>query len=99
MVDEPACGPPSGDGHVEGSDDQVRTQRPRHRPAHNPAAEDVDHGGQIEEALPGRQIGDVSHPQAVGCVGGEAALDQIGRESGIVITQGGLGRASMMDAF
>jgi hypothetical protein len=51
----------------------------RHRPAYDPAAEGVEHQGEIQESCPGRDVGDVSYPQAIrfGC--DEVAIDQIRR--------------------
>jgi len=65
-MDEASAGSTTGDGHVDGIEDQLGAQVSGHRPADDSAAEHVHDDGQIEEALPGRQIGDVGHPQPVG---------------------------------
>jgi hypothetical protein len=53
---------PSPDGHVDGFDDQLTAEMIRHRPADNAPAVDVKHDRQVEEARPGRDIGDVGDP-------------------------------------
>jgi hypothetical protein len=45
----------------------------------DPAAEGVEHDGQIEEAGPRWNIRDVSHPQQVRALRREVAIDEIGR--------------------
>jgi hypothetical protein len=61
-----------------------------HRPADNPAAERVEHHGQVEEAGPGRDVGYIGDPQAIGRGGREVALDQIrrGARPGVVLGGG-----------
>ena len=54
-------------------------KRGRHRPADDPAAEGIEHDRQIEEAGPGRNVRDISHPQHIGPIRGEVAVDEIGR--------------------
>src|SRR5215469_1945187 len=51
---------------VERLEHQLSTQIGLHRPAHDPAAENVEHHGQIEEAGPGWDIGYIRHPQTIG---------------------------------
>jgi hypothetical protein len=48
--------------------------------ADHPAGGDVDHGGQVQPALPGRDVGDVATPAGVdrGGVDGEVPADQVG---------------------
>src|SRR6478735_265612 len=38
---------------------------PRHPPADNAAREDVDDEGGVHEALPGRHVGEIRHPQSI----------------------------------
>ena len=45
----------------------------------DPAAERVEHDRQIEEAGPRWNIRDISHPQHIGLIRGEIAVDEIGR--------------------
>jgi hypothetical protein len=47
------------------------------RPAHHPAGEHIQHHTAIQLALPSRVLGDVGHPQLVGCRPVELALDQV----------------------
>ena len=48
-------------------------------PAHNAPGVHVDHEGHVQPALPGRDIGEVRHPELVRAVGLELALDVIQR--------------------
>jgi hypothetical protein len=70
--------PAPPDRHVDGFDDQLAAEVIGHRPADNAPTVDVKHDRQGEEARPGRDIGDVGDPQAVGRGGGEPALHEIG---------------------
>src|SRR5215469_18235389 len=56
---------------------QLGAQMALHRPAHDPAAENVEHHRQIEEAGPGWNIGYIRYPQTIGRGGAEVALNQI----------------------
>ena len=58
---------------------ELGAQVRRHRPADDAAAPDIEHDGQVEEARPGRDVGDVGHPELVRAVGREVPIDQIGR--------------------
>jgi len=62
MMDHPG-GPALRQRHVQGFEHQLGARMSLHRPAHDPAAEGVQHYREILEASPGRDIGDVSHPQ------------------------------------
>jgi len=56
-----------------------------HGPPDHASAIGIDHDRQVEEALPGGQVGDVSDPEPVGRGGREGALHQvIGDEAGLV---------------
>ena len=66
-----------GDGHVQGVQDQLGAEMVGHRPADDPAGERVEDDGQVEPALVGALLGDVSDPQAVGSWWTELARDQI----------------------
>src|SRR4051812_30555988 len=50
---------------LQGIEYELGPGRTRHPPAHDPAGEDVDHESHIDEARPGRHIGEVAHPQGV----------------------------------
>ena len=55
----------------------------RHRPADHTAAPRIDDHRQIQEARPGRDVGDVGHPELIGAVGREVTLDKVGRRTRI----------------
>ena len=80
---------PLPERHVESVEHQLGAQMSLHRPADDPAAEGVEDHGQIEKAGPGRDVGYIGHPQAIGRGGGEVALDQIRRGPRLGITLGG----------
>jgi hypothetical protein len=48
-----------------------------HPPAHDPTAEAVKHRGEVQHALPGRDLLHIRTPQLVGRFGGEVAADQV----------------------
>ena len=48
-------------------------------PAHDAASKDVDDEGDIDPALPGRDLGDVRYPELIGTLGLELAVDPIWR--------------------
>jgi hypothetical protein len=81
VVDQSRVGSAAGDGHLERVDDKLGAQVVGDRPADDPAAVAVHHRGQIQPALPGAQIGDVSDPQPVRASGLKVALDEVGRRS------------------
>ncbi len=60
-------------------------------PADDAAGAEVDHGGQIQPALPGVNVDDVSAPAGVdiACTAGEIPLDQIRRSTRSGIGDGG----------
>jgi len=77
VVDGPGVGAPCPHGHVQGIADDLGSQVIGDGPAHHPAAEGVEHHGQVELALPAAVLGDVGDPQPVRLAGGEAALHQV----------------------
>jgi len=88
MMDHPG-GPPLRQRHVQCFEHQLGAQMSLHRPAHDPAAEGVQHYREIQEASPGRNVGDVSHPQPIRSGCDEVTLDQIGRRPRIAVTHRG----------
>src|SRR5215469_7322317 len=74
---------------VQRLEHQLGAQMGLHRPAHDPAAENVEHHRQIEEAGPGGDIGYIRYPQTIGRGGAEVALDQIRRRPRLVIAHSG----------
>ena len=75
--------------HVERIWHQLGAQMGLHRPADNPAAERVENHGQVEEAGPGRDVGYIGDPQAIGRGGREVAFDQIRRRPRPGVALGG----------
>ena len=48
-----------------------------HRPTDDPPREGIENHGQVEKAGPGRDVGDIGHPQNVRRIGIEVAIDQV----------------------
>ena len=73
------------DGHAQGVGDQRSGLVAVDRPAHHPTREHIQHHTAIQLALSSRVLGDVGHPQLVGCRPVEPALDQVsgGRNVGL----------------
>jgi hypothetical protein len=69
--------PALSERHVKRCQHQFGAQMSCHRPAHDLTAERIEHHRQVKKAGPGWNVADVSHPQTVGCRGGEVAFDQI----------------------
>jgi hypothetical protein len=65
--------------HVQRIEHELGVQGRRHRPADDAAAERIECDGQVEEARPRGYVRYIGHPQHVRVLGGEVALDQIGR--------------------
>lgn len=63
--------------HIERTQHQFRVQMIGHCPACDAAAEHIEHDGQIQESLAGRNVGGVGHPQHVRRCGAEVATHQI----------------------
>src|SRR5215207_7208458 len=77
-MDESRPWPAARDGHLEGVDDELRTQVVAHRPANDAAREAVDDGSKVEPAAGGRDVLDVGDPELVRRRGHEVAADQVG---------------------
>ena len=77
-MDRPCRRPAPSDGHLEGGDDELGAHVSLHRPAHDPAAEQILHRRQVQPALTGADLLDVGRPHLVGRVGPEVAADQVG---------------------
>jgi hypothetical protein len=58
-------------------------------PAHDEPREHIDNKGHIRKPLPGRDKGKVSHPELVGALCGEVAVDPIQRVRGCGVRPGG----------
>src|SRR3954471_20632615 len=76
-------------GHLEGVDNQRRAQMVGELPAdHHPSGQ-VDHGGQVEPALAGAQVGDVADQPLPGRVRVKVPLDQVRPAPGLAAVDGG----------
>jgi len=73
-----AVRPPLPERHLKGIEHELRVQGGRHRPADNPTAERIQHNRQVEEAGPGRNVRDISHPRQIGPIRSEVTVDEIG---------------------
>jgi len=67
------------DGLFDGIEDHRGGHRGRNPPAKDPACVSVDDEGDIGQPRPRGYIGEVGHPQPVGCWRGEPPLHEIGR--------------------
>ncbi len=76
MVDD-VLRPALPERHLQRIQNQLRTQVIGHAPAHNAPAEGIQHDGEIQKTGPGRNVGDVHHPQLVQCHHREIPLHQI----------------------
>lgn len=74
---------------LQGVQDEVGPCRRRGPPADDPAGEYVDHEGDVDEALPGRDVGEVADPQLVGPPGLEVPADVIQRARGVGVADRG----------
>ena len=68
---------------VEGGKHQLGEQPRGHGPTHHAPAEAIEHHRQIQKSRPGRNVGDVGHPQLIGRGGVKIPLDQIRRRTRI----------------
>ncbi len=93
-----AGGLPLGNGHLEGGQHELRPEVPGHRPADDAAAEDVEDDGEVEEAAAGGHVRDVGHPERVGPVGRELALDEVRSFRVAGLARRRLGSATPADA-
>ena len=75
--------------HVQRIEHQFSSQVIGHCPAHHPAAEHVEHDGEVQEPRHGRYVGDVGHPQPVRGRGLETTLDEVRRRAGLGISTRG----------
>jgi hypothetical protein len=89
MVDDHTLRSLSGDGHLEGPGDELGVLVGRHRPPDDLPRADVEDDGKEEEAGPGRDVGDVGHPPAVGSRCGEVPLQEVGSWSSPVVPSSG----------
>src|SRR5215217_6094241 len=77
VPDQPGAGTAMLDGHLKGVGDQFGAHVIGHRPADDPAREEVLDGDEIEPSLPRAQIRDVRDPALVGSGGTEVPIEQV----------------------
>jgi hypothetical protein len=80
-VDQPGLRSPTVQRHLERVDDELGTQVVGHRPAHDQPGEQVLDVREVQESVPGRDVGDVGRPDQVRAIGAEVPLEQIGRHA------------------
>ena len=78
VVDEAGLRLASFDGHGEGIDGELPVLPVTHGPAHDAARIEIEQHGQMEPTLTGRDEGDVTDPDPVGLIDGEAPFEQVG---------------------
>ena len=64
---------------LQGIEDEVGLHRTADPPTDDAPREDIDHEGHVHEALPGRDVGEVRHPQLVRPIGLELPVHPIQR--------------------
>jgi hypothetical protein len=92
-------GPPIMQSLLQSVEDEARMRRPAHPPADDPAGIGVDDEGDIDEARPGRDIGEVGDPQHVRRRGMELAIDVIERARCRLVAHRRADRLAADDAF
>src|SRR5690242_10874382 len=68
-----------------------------HGPTHHLTTEYIEHHGQVQEPLPGSDVGDVGHPQLIGRLGTERTLHQVASPTRIAVTLRGAHPAPTTD--
>ncbi len=64
-------------GSQQGLQNHVGCLAALHRPAHDPAREEIEDDREVSEALVGADIGDVGHPCPVRCLHIELAIQRV----------------------
>jgi len=59
-------------------------------PSDDFAAEQIHDGRQVHESFEGGDVGEVRHPDFVGRIGGEVAVEKVGCDRAVVVAVGGL---------
>ena len=67
------------DGLLKRIEDEVGAERIRHTPADNASREHVDDEGDVDEASPRRDVGEVRDPQLIGPGRHEVTVDEVNR--------------------
>jgi hypothetical protein len=79
-MNQPRRRPLSLDGHLERIEGDLHVQRRAHAPADDVAGEEVEHGGQVQPAVAGRDVGEIGQPDLVRRLGGEVVAEPIRRD-------------------
>src|SRR3982750_4745342 len=87
-MDQPRSGPPAPDGHLKGTEHQLRPQVTLHRPTDEPPGVSIQNERQIQEALLGFYVGDVRRPEFVCCHGAKLPADQVLGGNGVLVAAG-----------
>ena len=85
------------DRHLQGVEGEVGAQGTRRLPANHIAREDVDDEGHVDPAGVGLHVGQIGHPQAIGCRCAELAVDQIRWSRGCLVGDRGADRLATDD--
>jgi hypothetical protein len=86
-------------GLLQSVEHEARMRRPAHPPADDPAGIGVDDEGDVDEARPGRDVGEVGEPQHVRRRGMELAVDVIERARRGLVLHRGADRLAADDAL
>lgn len=74
----------------QGIQDEVGAHRTADAPSNDASCKDINHKGHIDKALPGRDVGEIGHPELIGPLCLELAMDRIQRARCGHIGDGGL---------
>lgn len=80
---------PSAQCHAERAQREIDVKRLAHRPADAAARGEIQHRGQVEPALPGRDVGNVADPDPIHLGHVELAIEESGRDPIHVLRIGG----------
>ena len=73
------------EGLLQRIEGQIGAQRTRYPPADDVPREDINDKGDVDEAAPGRDVGQIRDPELIGTRGHKLALDQVGRPGRAII--------------
>ena len=76
-------------GHLQRVDDELASHAVAHRPAHDPATEQIYNYGQIQPSFFGWDISNIARPCPVRRSHGEVAIEQVGRDRKAMPAVGG----------
>jgi hypothetical protein len=77
VMDRAPRGSARRDGHLKRVDDELMAHVAVHRPADDPAAEEILHGSEVQPALTGTDLLDVRRPHAIRRVGSKVTADEV----------------------